>query len=288
MLEGSSCPGGGAVGVSGGPTQRQGPPFGLSCLNYKAPLSLSTRRSLAAPPSRDIPHLSLSLPGLEDTTAEYRPLFLSAPRCGFLDPAATWGHTHSTRLPRGAETDTNVGFTATSGRSKAKSAQGQFQAPGAERGRWARTGWAPSRPPGGAGRAPATRMCAGRSRSRSVPQFPHLGPERTRGSGAGATSSPVSGQLAIARAQEPGQHRGAFPAQGDPGPDDSGSLRKRASSSAQARREAPPRPLQRGPAVGDLETAAAAHADSQAIYTNFRERSDELRLEWAGPGGRAL
>lgn len=147
MLEGLSCPGGGAVGVSGGPTQSQGPPFGLSCPNYKAPLSLSTRRSLAAPPSRDSPHLSLSLPGLEDTTAEYRPLFLSAPRCGFPDPAATWGHTHSTRLPRGAGTDTNVGFTATAGRSKAKSAQGQFQAPGAERGRWARTGWAPSRPP---------------------------------------------------------------------------------------------------------------------------------------------
>ena len=143
-------------------------------------------------------------------------------------------------------------------------------------------------PPGGAGPGPAKRMFAGRPRSRSVPQFPHLGPGRTRGSGAGATSSPVSGQLAVARAQEPGQHRGAFPAQGDPGPDDSGSLRKRASRSAQARREAPPHPLQGGLAVGDLETAAAAHADSQAIYTNFRERSDELRLEWAGPGGRAL
>lgn len=72
--------------------------------------------------------------------------------------------------------------------------------------------------------------------------FPHLGPGRTRGSGARATSSPVSGQLAVARAQEPGQHRGTFPAQGDPGPADSGALRRRASRGAQARREAPPCP----------------------------------------------
>lgn len=133
--EGSSCPRGGAVGVSGGPTRRHGQPFGLSCPNCKAPLSQSTRRSLAAPPSRDSPHLSLSLGELEDTTAEYRPLFLSAPRCGLPNPAATWGHTHSTRLPWGAGTDRDVGFTATSGRSKARSAHRvSFQAPGTERG----------------------------------------------------------------------------------------------------------------------------------------------------------
>lgn len=150
------------------------------------PLSLSTRRSLAAPPSRDSPHVSLSLPWLEDTTAEYRSLFLSAPRCGFPNPAATWGHTHSTRPPRGPGTDTSVGFTATSGRKEKPGAHRVgFQAPGAERGRWARTGWAPSWPLGGAGWGPATRVCPGRPRSRSVPHFPIWDPERQGARGLG-------------------------------------------------------------------------------------------------------
>lgn len=88
----------------------------------------------------------------------------------------------------------------------------------------------------------------GRPRRRSVPQFPHLGPGRTRGPGAVAASSPVSGQLAVARAHEPFQHSGAVSAQGDPGPAGSGVLRRRGPSSAQARREAPPRPARLSPA----------------------------------------
>ena len=111
-----------------------------------------------------------------------------------------------------------------------------FQAPGAEPevlgADWVGTVAAPRQSDSGSGASHAR----GRPRRRSVPQFPHLGPGRTRGPGAVAASSPVSGQLAVARAQEPFQHSGAVPAQGDPGPAGSGALRRSGRRSAQAHR----------------------------------------------------
>lgn len=162
----------GAAGAAGGPTRRQGRTFVLSLgrPSCKAPLSLSTRRSL---------------PGLRDTTTEYRPAV--SQRLTSCAPQS--------RLPRGvtpippashggqSRTGAALGFTTTSNKSKARSAQGQFPAPGAEPGMlgavWVGTIAAPRQSASGSGASHSR----GRPRRRSVPQFPHLGPGRTRGPG---------------------------------------------------------------------------------------------------------
>lgn len=97
-----------------------------------------------------------------------------------------------------------------------------------------------------------------------------------------AASLPVSGQLAVARTQEPAQHCGAVLAQGDPGPLGSDALRRRDRRCAQALKEAPPR--LGGLTARDPEPTAAGRSDLEDICSRFRGGSEDRTLEWAGLG----